>query len=425
MDGVVPSGPIDIRELLPAVERAAPADAVRAVAGELTRVIGAREVSFLIADYASGYLARFTRTDTGGRAGCSDEDITERVPVDGTVHGQVVRTQRVQVDRCPTGTRVWVPVTARGEAIGVLEVHLPAGAPDDAVEAVVIAGHALAYIVIISRRYTDVFEWGQRSVPLGLAAEIQRRLLPESFTCEGAQVTVAGWLEPTEAVAGDTFDYSFGRSQLYVSLTDAMGHGLAAALLATLLVSSLRNVRRCGGELAEQVMRANTMMATQIHPDEFVTGLVLQVDLLTGAVAVVNAGHVPFYRLRDGHVQTISFPADPPFGMFEGTRYGIRSLRLHPGDRLLLVTDGMMTRNAAPVDLPAALVETRDLHPRELVQDLTGRLLRVTGGNLDDDATVFCLDWYGGSQLMRTVVSGADPHLASPRKSAQLRTNHS
>lgn len=409
--GVLPSGLIDLRELLTAVERAAPADAVQAVAGELARMIGALEVSFLIADYAGGFLARFAHGDRH-----ADDHATERVPVDGTVEGRVMRTQRVQVDHGETSAHVWVPVTARGEAIGVLEVRLPAGSAADAIDAVATVGHALAYIVITSRRYTDLFEWGQRSVPLGLAAEIQRRLLPESFTCEGAQVTVAGWLEPTGAVAGDTFDYSFERSRLDVSLTDAMGHGLAAALLATLLVSSLRNVRRRGGSLAEQVARANTMMAAQISSDQFVTGLLLQVDLLSGAVAVVNAGHVPFFLLREGHVQVLSFPADPPFGMFKDGRYGIHGLRLVPGDRLLLVTDGMMERNAARVDLPAALVATRDLHPRELVQDLTGRVLRATKNDLSDDATVFCLDWYGsgGSQPRRKVASGADPSLASP-----------
>ena len=46
------------------------------------------------------------------------------------------------------------------------------------------AAHALAYVVIAARRHTDVFEWGQRTTPFSLAAEIQRRLLPSSYTCE-------------------------------------------------------------------------------------------------------------------------------------------------------------------------------------------------------------------------------------------------
>ena len=49
-------------------------------------------------------------------------------------------------------------------------------------------------MVIANRRYTDLFEWGQRTVPLSLAAEIQRRLLPASYTCEADQFTLAGWL---------------------------------------------------------------------------------------------------------------------------------------------------------------------------------------------------------------------------------------
>jgi glycine cleavage system aminomethyltransferase T len=58
--------------------------------------------------------------------------------------------------------------------------------------------------VIANRRYADLFEWGQRSVPLSLAAEIQHRLLPGSFTCEAGQFTLAAWLQPAGEVGGDT-----------------------------------------------------------------------------------------------------------------------------------------------------------------------------------------------------------------------------
>ena len=68
------------------------------------------------------------------------------------------------------------------------------------------AAHALAYVVIANRRFTDLFAWGQRSVPLSLAAEIQHRLLPGSYTCEAGQFTLAAWLEPAGNVGGDTFD---------------------------------------------------------------------------------------------------------------------------------------------------------------------------------------------------------------------------
>ena len=83
------------------------------------------------------------------------------------------------------GFRVFAPVTSRGEAVGVLELGLEAE-PDQPALAIVSAGaHALAYIVIANRRFTDLFDWGQRSVPLSLEAELQHRLLPASYTCEG------------------------------------------------------------------------------------------------------------------------------------------------------------------------------------------------------------------------------------------------
>ena len=81
------------------------------------------------------------------------------------------------------------PVTSRGEAVGVLELILPFEPEPMTLEDVELAAHQLAYMVIANRRYTDLFEWGQRTVPLSLAAEIQRRLLPASFTCEADQFT--------------------------------------------------------------------------------------------------------------------------------------------------------------------------------------------------------------------------------------------
>ena len=56
-------------------------------------------------------------------------------------------------------------------------------------------------------------------------------------------------MEPASAVGGDTFDYDLGEDALHVSITDAAGHDVAAALLATLLVGSLRNGRRRGMDL--------------------------------------------------------------------------------------------------------------------------------------------------------------------------------
>jgi Stage II sporulation protein E (SpoIIE) len=252
---------LDLRLLLAAVEAAAPVAAVDVFAAELGKRLGAEEVAFLISDFNGSALVRFSQHPGGeGHHRPVGSDDAETVPLAGTPYEHVVRAQRLQVRPAEEGARVVAPVTARGDVIGVLEMLLPADPDADTVDDIAAAAHALGYVVIVNRRFTDLFEWGQRSQPFSLAAEIQRRLLPTSLTCEAGQFTVAGAVEPVGNVGGDTFDYSLDRDTLHVSLTDAMGHEEDAALLATLLVGSLRNSRRSGATLAEQAARANSAL---------------------------------------------------------------------------------------------------------------------------------------------------------------------
>jgi hypothetical protein len=73
----------------------------------------------------------------------------------------------------------------------------------------------------------------------------------------------------------------------------------------------------------------------------------------------------------------------------------------------------MVERNAASLDVAAALAGSADLHPREVVHELGSAVLRATGGDLRDDATMVCLDWYGGPPRRRYSEQGADPERAS------------
>ena len=89
-----------------------------------------------------------------------------------------------------------VPVTERGEVIGVLEVVLPQEPDKENTAEIASLAHVLAFVVIANRRHTDLFEWGHRSRQLSLSAEIQQRLLPGPRTCEAGAFTLSGWLEP-------------------------------------------------------------------------------------------------------------------------------------------------------------------------------------------------------------------------------------
>ncbi|GAB3191842.1 PP2C family protein-serine/threonine phosphatase [Geodermatophilus arenarius] len=413
-----PVSGLDVGVLLERVEGTAPIGALQAAAEALAEMLGARDLTFLIADFSGRAVVRLTTGIAGAEGGRSQAGAhAETLPLSGTVYDRVLRTQEVDVRPLDDGALVVALVSDRGDAIGLLELVLPAH-PDPAVVAdVAAAAHALAYVVIAARRYTDVFEWGQRTTPFSLAAEIQRRLLPASYTCEAGQFTLAGWLEPAASVGGDTFDYTLNQDSLHVSVTDAVGHEVRAALLATLLVGALRNARRKGLDLAGQARYANDALADDAAAGQFVTGQLLRVDLSSGTAVVVNAGHPLPLRLRDRRVQEIGLDVEPPFGVVPRASFRPQELRLVPGDRVVLLTDGMQERNAAVLDVAAALRDTADLHPRQVVQELGAAVLRATGGDLRDDATVVCLDWYGGPPRRRDSAHGADAGRASSARS--------
>jgi len=249
---------------------------------------------------------------------------------------------------------------------------------------------------------------GQRSVRLSLAAEIQHRLLPGSYTCEAGQFTLAAWLEPAGEVGGDTFDFSMDRDTLHLSMTDAMGHEVGAAVLATVLVGALRNARRAGVGLGEQARLANAGLHDFARRGGFVTGQVARIDLSEETATIVNAGHPSPLRLRGGRVEPVALQADPPFGIAQGHEYRVQPLPLAPGDRLMFLTDGMLERNVAGADLGALLAAGAEMHPREAVQHLVQTILEAAAGELKDDAAAMCLDWHGGPPRERTTNSGAD-----------------
>jgi serine phosphatase RsbU (regulator of sigma subunit) len=432
-----PQGVGNVASVLDAAESAPPVEAVEAVTRELGLTLRATAVSLLIADHSGRALVRLAHVplDPAHRSSTrppspvdAEQEAKESATVvsfDGGPEEQAVRTQTVQVlppsqahpqNGAADYWRVLAPVTERGEALGLLELCLPEEPGPEVLADITRLAHLTAYVVIASRRHTDLFEWGQRSRPFSLSAEIQQRLLPAARTCEAAAFTLSGWLEPAADIAGDTFDYSLARDVLHLSMTDAMGHGVAAAMTATLCVSSLRLARRRGASLLEQAAAANAAMSQHAYDnggDDYVTGLVGRVLLRSGDLDLINAGHVAPYLARRSTVTTIDLPADLPLGVFPDTPYRRTRMQLEPGDRLVLVTDGMLERNAAGLDFPRNVEQTRSLNPREAVRALTDSALAAAGHVLRDDATVLCLDWHGGHGRGRATVAGADRTRAS------------
>ena len=406
---------LDLRTLIDAVEAAPPIEAVDVLASVLADMLDATQVSLLIANFSSTAVMRLSHITAGHGLRDGGNERVEALPLADSDYERVLFRQDLEIAEDGDGWLLLLPITERGDAIGLLELHVRDHPDHETVAYLESAAHALAYVLIASRRHTDLFEWAQRDVPFSLAAEIQRRLLPSAYTAEGGAFTIAGWLEPAHDAGGDTFDYSVDREYLYASITDAMGHSIDAALLATLVVNGLRNRRRALASPVEQAEEANHTLLTHADPDQFVTGQILRIRLADGAAEFVNAGHPPPFLLRDGRAAELDVVADPAFGV-AATRYRAQVLQLQPGDRLLLVTDGFLERNAVRLDIAQILVATVDRHPRQIVRELADRVLQVTGGKLRDDASVVCVDWYGPAGE-RSATAGASRNRATSRGS--------
>ena len=366
------------------------------------RHLGAATAVLWLVDYDQVSLGRL-----GGPTGVQGE----RLSVDGSLAGRCFRSVETIENASDGGQVLWVPLLDGLERLGVLEVVLDEHSPtltDELRSALEQLAHLLAELLVSNGAYTDHYEWVRRRQAMSLPAEMQHRLLPP-LTFGTERVVISGLLAPAYDVGGDAFDYALNGNIAHVAVFDAVGHGLQASLLANLAVSCYRNTRRAGLDLATAAATIDQALDAMFGGERFVTAMLGQLDIDSGTFRWINAGHPATMLLRDGQVvkELQGRPALPLGinGLLAGAEaFPVSTEGLQPGDRLLMLTDGVdEARNAEGEFFGrqrlaefAAKEASSGLPTPEAMRRLQQAVLRHQVGRLQDDATMVFVEWLTG-----------------------------
>lgn len=371
-----------------------PPQLIAPLVAEEIRAIGGRDVSILLQDYAQLCLVPLP-----GR-GLTDG---EPLPLEGSAAGRAFLSETTVEQPQDDGVRMFLPLLDGSDEIGVMALTLDGVDDDDRRLLRRLAG-LVADMLVTKNNYTDQFLRARRRKPMSVSAEIQWSLLPP-LTMTTPQVAVAGILEPAYDVAGDSLDYALNDNVLHLAMIDAMGHGLNAAVLATVAVGAYRHARRAQPGLAELYAFMDTAIDDQFGPDHFVTAQMMRLNIGTGHLEWVNAGHPPPMLIRDHRViGTLEGPGTLPVG-FGGSKPQINTRKLRRGDRVLAYTDGLVEEHTTGgtlfgEDRLIATIERvgpASVSVQQMVRDLSHTLMRERGGITSDDATLFLIEWRGGT----------------------------
>jgi len=323
----------------------------------------------------------------------------EEVSLEGTLGGRAFRTQECR--QSADALTAWVPLTNRWRRLGLLRLDSDGGLPPGWERQALPLAHLTATLLDSATRCTDAFYTAKRRYPITVTAEMQWELLPPlSVAAEG--FSVAGRLEPAYDVGGDAFDYAVTGRTAQLAIFDPLGHDLRSALLAALVVGTYRHARRSGAALAETSRELDAAVVRQFPDSCMVTGQLFELDLDTGELCWVNAGHPLPLLLRDGTANEIAVGPDPPWGM-RHPRGTVGRVSLQPGDRLLLYTDGATEARGRDGDQFGLqrLVDLLTVHanddesPAELLRRVLNAVIAHRDDALADDASAVLVHWRG------------------------------
>ncbi len=375
---------------------------VGTVLAEEARGFGIESLVLYLVDYEQRVLVPVPAVDASGR---------EPLPVLGTLPGRAFTTTSVvEVDADEgSGRRLWLPLLDGTERFGVMDVtfHHDGPLPSSLVTVAQRYSHLAGLVVSSKGLYSDAFELVRRRRPMTVASELAWEIVPPLVLATGDFV-LSALLEPCYDNGGDVFDYALNGDVLHFAVFDAMGHGLAAAGNAAYALSLYRHSRRLGRGPAQAYGEIDGALASQQTSSRFVTGLIAELDVTSGDLRWISAGHPPPLLLRDGRfVKTLTVQPTPPMGVELATSPPVEGREaLEPGDMVLLYTDGLIEARRPGGDLFSVerLAEFIEREARngqaapETLRGLREAVIERGAGALRDDATAVLVEWRRGTQ---------------------------
>jgi hypothetical protein len=326
-----------------------------------------------------------------------------RQGVEGTLAGRAFRT--VQTHASERDGTLWVPVLDGADRLGVLEVK-PASREDlydpGLRQQCLWLASLLGHLIVSMEPYGDELERARLRQARTPSAELIWQQLPP-LTAGTDAFVLAGMLEPSYEIGGDAFDYSLSERLVSLAIFDAVGHGLPASLMAAAALAGYRSARRDARSVYDQARVIDELISGSFPDSAFVTGVLAELDVRSGRLRYVNAGHPRPLLLRNGRVvKELTGGRRFPFGLeTEGLTVGEEILQ--PGDWLALYSDGVTeARDASGAWFGEdRLVEflTHEIAagqpPPETVRRLTQAVLAHQDGVLQDDASILLACWSG------------------------------
>jgi sigma-B regulation protein RsbU (phosphoserine phosphatase) len=350
-----------------------------------------KTISHSILDDALKSNSEFVLTDTSRSA-----DLTGRKSIVAydlrTVICVPLRKPQVQATRdaeAPAGA-------ISAEVMGALYVDSRfasrdiSGVSNDILHAIATEAASL----IENARLVQAEEAGRRyQQELSIAASIQQRLMAVTIP-EVPFAKLAGRNLSCKEIGGDFFDAVNTSQGLTIVLADVSGKGVSAALLASTLQGMIYSQLTAGMPLTEIVTAVNRFFTDKNIGEKYATVIIARIRD-DGDVEYVNCGHILPLVVSGGEVQRPAH-GNLPVGLLPDAKYESDHYQLKPGDRLVLVTDGVTEAENARGDFFEDSRLELAAKSGTLEQIFTSISSFCGGTPLNDDCTIVELLYTGG-----------------------------